>query len=704
MKAGALALLFVCALGACGPSDTTPVSAPRSCRFDADCGKLRYCSPANVCRQDCVVDAHCIGPGGGPQCNSVGRCVPPASSAEPDGSTPDGGEKDGAPDSAGYYITPKTPAVGAPVPRLQPPMEVVVPGALLLRPKTGQRFAIPRARLTRVLADGTELWQLPATATVAETIAARDALTADGVEVELDVYRKAHGVRPGDEGFPKQWALKQLQMEAAWSVTIGDPELVVAIVDTGYVDHPEMAGRLVPGYDFISDPANAGDGDGRDAVPLDAGTESLSSSSFHGVHIAGIIGAATDNGVGMAGIDWSCRMQPVRVLGVKQHRGRDSDIADAIRWAAGLAVPGVPRNATPARVINLSFGAPGYSQLLQDAIRAAVDHGALVIASAGNSADEASTNVPGSLEGVVSVAASQPDGNIASYSNFGVRVDFMAPGGAVFIDAPIAADTPAAIWSTSYLREGSQPVFAFAAGTSQAAAHASGVAALVRAVAPGLPPEVVAAVMRRASVLPKDGCAKGCGDGLLDASRAVSYARDIAIAMCGTAGCGGTNRVRPAVLRQEEGCSVGAVGRTGGSATLLLVLLVGLRKRRAMLAILLAGCVAGDGEREGQSAAGPVVKIVDPVPTYDLGQLRLSVPASGRELTATVTPDDGIVQVELRVLEPDLVIGRLGHAPYKFDLPAWVAKGEGGRTVCVTALDSRARTGEICFLAVAGSP
>jgi len=689
----------------CGPSDTTPTGTPASCRLDADCGKGRYCSAASVCRKDCVIDAHCIGPGGGSQCNAQGRCVPPASPEMPDTGSVEGGVETG-----GYYHKPTLrPIAAGPSVRLRPPLDVVVPAALLVRPKPGQVVSIPGARRVRTLADATELWELPSRPSAAETAAIRDLLVADGNDVELDLYRTAHGVKPNDDGYGKQWALTQLKAESAWAVTTGDPELVVAVVDTGYVDHPDFVGRLVPGYDFISDPLNAGDGDGRDAIPLDVGSEAASSSGFHGVHISGIIGAASDNALGMSGVDWRCRIQPVRVLGVKAHRGRDSDIADAIRWAAGLSVPGVPRNATPARVINLSFGAPGYSQLLQDAITAAVARGAVVVASAGNSSEEASNNVPGSLEGVLSVAASDPSGAMASYSNFGARVDFMTPGGAVFLDAPIESDTPAAIWSTSYLRDNNQPVFAFAAGTSQAAAYASGVAALVRAVAPGLPPEVVGAVLRRASVTPKgEGCPQGCGDGLLDASLAVSYARDIAIATCGAPGCGGTNRVTPAPLKPEEGCTVSGVGRRGGTfgAALLLGALVVARRRRrfwaGFLGLAIAGCSSAEGEREAQTTSGPTVKIVDPIPTFDLGQLRLVIPKEGRTLTVTVTPDVEIEQVEVRVLDPEATVFRLGHGPWILEVPGWVAQAEGGRTVCVTAVDAHARSGEVCFLAVAG--
>ncbi len=464
-----------------------------------------------------------------------------------------------------------------------PPPSSIVPGALLVRAPQGHAIAIPGATRMRVLADGTELWKLAGVERGETTLSARDRVAAQfpELDVALDLYRTAQRL-PDDDGYAKQWPLPLMQAPGAWDYTTGDPELVVAVVDTGITPHPELTPRVVGGYDFITDPANAGDGDGRDPDPTDAGDETDGSSGFHGTHIAGIIGAASNNGTGMAGVDWRCGLLPVRVLGVEHHTGRDSDIADGIRWAAGLNVPGVPQNQRPARVINLSFGGPGYSSLLQDAVLAAQAQGALVVASAGNAHVEASQNVPAALEGVLAVAAAGPDGAPADYSNFGARVDVMAPGGLAFIDAPIGDTTPGAVWSTSYVRASAQPVFAYAAGTSQAAAHASGLAALVFAAAPSLPPEIAAAVIRRSAKQPPAGCPDGCGAGLVDAARAVSYAREIEKATCGTTSCG-SNAIPPAPLRPEEGCSVARPRPhpIGAAAIALSALALGALVRRA---------------------------------------------------------------------------------------------------------------------------
>lgn len=584
--------------------------------------------------------------------------------------------------------------------REAPPLDVVVPGTLL------SRTPLEGGRIVRELGDGSFVIAFDGDDAQA-TIARRDALLARGVEVELDLYRQGQA-GPNDDGYPKQWALTLIKALDAWKVTTGDPVLTVAVVDTGYVDHPDLLPRLVPGYDFITDEANAGDGDGRDADAHDAGNENESSSSFHGPHVSGIIGAATNNSVGMAGVDWNCRLQPVRVLGIKRHRGKDSDIADGIRWAAGLNVPGVPQNKTPARVINMSFGGPGFSRALQDAVNAATARGVLVIASAGNNAEDAGTNVPGALENVMSVAAAGPDGKLASYSNFGPRVDLMAPGGALFLDAPVGEETPGAIWSTSFVRDNSQPVFAFAAGTSQAAAYASGVAALVRAAAPSLPPEVVAAVMRRASSVPSEGCEQGCGAGLIDASRAVAYAKQIQAASCPDP-CSATNELRPAKLRPEEGCGVapGSVAVPVYWIVIAMLALVRLRKKPVAgatgcgVALLLLGCSPDHNDRESssQSVAPPTVKIVDPIPTFENGELSISI-GSGREVEARVTPDTAIDRVELSIADPPTVIGRLGHAPYRFLVPQWVVGEGGNRQVCIVAVDAYDRRGESCFLAV----
>ena len=150
-----------------------------------------------------------------------------------------------------------------------------------------------------------------------------------------------------------QWNLFEsiggINAPAAWDITTGSTSVVMAVVDTGYRPHVDLTGRFLPGYDFIDDVPTANDGNGRDADATDPGDYgcpgSTNSSSWHGTHVSGIAGAASNNGVGVAGVNWVSKILPVRVLGVCG--GYTSDIVDGMRWAAGIAVTGVPANTTP---------------------------------------------------------------------------------------------------------------------------------------------------------------------------------------------------------------------------------------------------------------------------------------------------------------------------------------------------------------------
>src|SRR5205823_4685517 len=197
-------------------------------------------------------------------------------------------------------------------------------------------------------------------------------------------------VVPNDTMYGQQWhyfeARGGINLPPAWDVTTGSASLTVAVVDSGVVPHADLAGRLVPGYDFISDASMSNDGDGRDADARDPGDYGCNgaASSWHGTHVAGTIGAASNNGAGVAGINWSSKILPVRVMG--KCGGYTSDIVDGMRWAAGIAVIGVPANANPARVINLSLGSDGAcSSAFQSAVNDVIARGTVVVAAAGNS-------------------------------------------------------------------------------------------------------------------------------------------------------------------------------------------------------------------------------------------------------------------------------------------------------------------------------
>jgi serine protease len=281
------------------------------------------------------------------------------------------------------------------------------------------------------------------------------------------------------------------------------------------------------GYDFITDPANAADGDGRDGDPTDTGDSTDQSSALHGTHVAGIIAADANNGVGVAGLDWNCRLLIARALGISHGTGVDSDIADAIRWSAGLHVDGVPDNAHPADVINMSFGGNGFSQTMQDAITDAIAAGSIVVAAAGNLAIDAKDDSPAGLAGVITVGAVDQSKTIASYSNYGSVVALMAPGGSPQRDP--TTGTPMGVLSTIEL-VGSGFTYTYYAGTSQATPFVAGAVSLMRAVHPHMSAAEAKRILQ-ASADPSAQCAnpddpttQGCGAGLLDVDGAVAMA------------------------------------------------------------------------------------------------------------------------------------------------------------------------------------
>ena len=176
-------------------------------------------------------------------------------------------------------------------------------------------------------------------------------------------------------------------VENARTVTPGSGEVVVAVIDSGILPHPDIRARVIAGADLINDTLS-NDGDGRDSDNTDDGDSFEGrASSWHGLHVAGTFGASMSNGIGVAGIDRRARVQPTGALGTCG--GYSSDVDDAIRWAAGLPMPGVPSNPTPANVVNLSLGGSGAcSSIEQSAIDASVAAGAVVAVAVGKSASD----------------------------------------------------------------------------------------------------------------------------------------------------------------------------------------------------------------------------------------------------------------------------------------------------------------------------
>ncbi|HWR75639.1 MAG TPA: S8 family peptidase [Thiobacillus sp.] len=402
-----------------------------------------------------------------------------------------------------------------------------------------------------------------------EALAARLSREAD---VEYAIPDRLRTIRalPNDPLFSGQWNLQATEAASihateAWDRITGSPSVVVAVLDTGIrFDHPDLFAKLLPGYDFVSDEVNAGDGDGRDVDASDpgdfiSGSDAINpnllalcgsglvapNSSWHGTRVAGIVGAAGNNSVGIAGTSWGAKILPVRVLG--KCGGFDSDIIAGMRWAAGLSVPGVPDNTNPARIINLSLGGGGNcTSAYADAIAELAGQSALVVAAAGNETGPVGT--PGNCAGVLAVAGVRHVGTKVGYSSFGPEVSVSSPAGnCVNATAPclFSIDTTTNLGTTHPAENGYTDQYNYNVGTSFSAPQAAGVAALMLSLNPALTPaDIIERIKRSARAFPTDNtlptcpnvatsrdtagqcnCTTAtCGAGILDAAAAVAAA------------------------------------------------------------------------------------------------------------------------------------------------------------------------------------
>ena len=435
-----------------------------------------------------------------------------------------------------------------------------VPGQVVIKLKAGVRAAPMAARemarlqiepATQVTSGGERIYRVTPTAArsmgpgavtdrtleLVQQMAARPE-----VEYAQPNYLFQISAVPNDPGYAQQWhyfdngsgagrAPGGINLPQVWDRNKGSAAVVVAVIDTGILgDHPDITGspNRVAGFDMIGDPFIANDGGGRDNDPTDPGDASAAGecgagssaqpNSWHGTHVAGTVGVGnTDNGVGLAGVNWNVKLQAVRVLG--KCGGTMVDINDGIRWAAGLPVPGVPLNPTPARVINLSLGGGtpcSASPATQSAINDAIARGVTVVVAAGNEASDAAGFLPASCNGVITVAASDFRGRLVTrYSNYGARIDILAPGGDTARDDNGDGQNDGVL---SMVQGG----YARYNGTSMASPHVAGVAALMLANQPGLTPVQVRDALK-ASALPRSAtdCPQPCGAGLLNARAAL---------------------------------------------------------------------------------------------------------------------------------------------------------------------------------------
>ncbi len=290
---------------------------------------------------------------------------------------------------------------------------------------------------------------------------------------------------PNDPNFDLQWGLRNngdnglagadINIIPGWDITTGDPDLVLAVLDAGLDQHAELVTRLIPGRNVAASPDND-----------DTSDVCIS----HGTHVAGIAAAGTDNALGMAGVDWQCRIIPVRVL--NSCSGFESHVAEGIVWATDHG----------ADVINISLQFSGGSAVFQDAVRYAHGLDIVIVAASGNSG-AASVSFPARWPETISVGAITPSGDRWASSNAGPNLDLMAPGDAVLS-----------------LRDTTQ--YQYLSGTSMAVAHVSGVALLMKAIDPGLAPDDVRQTLRNTAVdMGPAGFDEATGHGLVDAHAAL---------------------------------------------------------------------------------------------------------------------------------------------------------------------------------------
>lgn len=414
-----------------------------------------------------------------------------------------------------------------------------------------------------------------------DALAARLSRDAD-VEYAVVDRRRHVAMVPNDPRFPGglsgvtpaagQWYLRApdasipaaVNAEGAWNRVTG-AGVVVAVLDTGVrFNHPDLATKLLPGYDFVADVPTANDGNGRDSDASDPGdwvTQAdtsngfedctVESSSWHGTQVSGLIGAATNNGVGMAGLAGDVKILPVRVLG--KCGGYDSDIIAGMNWAAGIAVDGVPANPNPARVLNMSLGGSGAcGQAYADTISAVNALNVVVVVSAGN--DGLAVSSPANCAGAIAVGGLRHAGTKVGYSSLGPDVALSAPAGncvntsgACLYPLLTTTNAGATMPTTNTYSDGNN----ISVGTSFAAPLVAGTAALLISADPTLTPaqvrshlvasvrafpstgaEVGVSACQAPSATPQDSecyCTTStCGAGMLDAQAAVQ--RVVAVA------------------------------------------------------------------------------------------------------------------------------------------------------------------------------
>jgi serine protease len=414
-----------------------------------------------------------------------------------------------------------------------------------------------------------------------QQLATRLAQESD-VEYAVVDHKRHPATAPSDPLYPNglgglgptvgQWYLRapsgtvqsSINVEPAWTISPHNTGVVVAVLDTGVrYDHADLmpvasGGNLLPGYDMISDTTVANDGNGRDADASDpgdwvtdaesrqagcnTGTVGAENSSWHGTQTAGLIGALTDNGIGMASVGRDVQILPVRVLG--KCGGYDSDIMAGMLWAAGIAVSGVPTNPHPAQVVNMSLGGDEpCNQAYLNVINQLAALNVVVVASAGNSAGHA-PSAPANCAGVIAVAGLRHAGTKVGFSDLGPDIALSAPAGNCINTAsnqpclyPILTTTNAGTTTPVTASSTYTDSYNASLGTSFSAPLVSGTVALMLSVQPNLTPSQVLSILTgSARAFPTTGGDNGDGSAVLRCVAPTSA--DQAQCYCTTSTCG----------------------------------------------------------------------------------------------------------------------------------------------------------------------
>lgn len=343
---------------------------------------------------------------------------------------------------------------------------------------------------------------------------------------------------PNDTLWPKQWEAPLINLPAAWNKSTGK-DIVVAVIDTGIIAHPDLQGQYLQGIDVISNIAHSKDGDGVDNDPTDDDPD----SDFHGAHVAGILAAKSNNAIGRAGTASNAKILPVRALAAKG--GSRVDIILGVIWAAGIKINSlvldpisqepiplpnwIYKNPHPAHIINMSLGSEEWCDPISSNIFTTLaNKGVFVVAAAGNKNKPASMYYPASCLGVITVGALNKQGLKASYSNYGSVIDIMVGGGGSGIERDKDGNdiNPKGIWSTvKNPATGKFDYFPYS-GTSMAAPQVSGALALLLSQKPNLSYKQVSNLLKNSAEL-IDNCPKNCGAGKLNVDLLLSNAINV---------------------------------------------------------------------------------------------------------------------------------------------------------------------------------